>query len=251
MTYPAGIDISVQVGPEQSGILTPEALAFVAELARKFEPVRVSLLQSRVQRQAELDAGKLPDFLAATAAVRNGDWTIDPVPAELQDRRVELTGPAERKMLINGLNAGAQVYMADMEDSMTPTWPNVMDAQINLRDAVNRTISHVSQSGKHYRLNKEVAVMFMRPRGWHMVEKHLTVDGKPVSASLFDFGLYYFHNAKTLLRAVFLPAQDGKPSRGQVVERCLHPCPGTSRHRARNGQGDRAGRDHTGRFRDG
>jgi malate synthase len=199
MTYPAGIDISVQVGPEQSGILTPEALAFVAELARKFEPVRVSLLQSRVQRQAELDAGKLPDFLAATAAVRNGDWTIDPVPAELQDRRVELTGPAERKMLINGLNAGAQVYMADMEDSMTPTWPNVMDAQINLRDAVNRTISHVSQSGKHYRLNKEVAVMFMRPRGWHMVEKHLTVDGKPVSASLFDFGLYYFHNAKTLL----------------------------------------------------
>ena len=199
MTYPAGIDISVRVSPEQSAILTPEALTFVAELARKFEPVRLSLLHSRVQRQAELDAGKLPDFLAETAAVRNSEWTIEPVPAELQDRRVELTGPAERKMLINGLNAGAQVYMADMEDSMTPTWPNVMDAQINLRDAVNRTISHVSPSGKHYRLNKKVAVMFMRPRGWHMVEKHLTVDGKPVSASLFDFGLYFFHNAKTLL----------------------------------------------------
>ncbi|MBI3481048.1 MAG: malate synthase A [Nitrosomonadales bacterium] len=194
-----GIEIHVPVTTEQSGILTPDALAFVAELARKFEPVRQSLLQRRVLRQAEWDCGRLPDFLAETAAVRSGAWTIAPVPAELQDRRVELTGPAERKMLINGLNAGAKVYLADLEDSMTPTWHNVIEAQINLRDAVNRTIRHVNPDGKTYRLNDKIAVLFMRPRGWHMVEKHMTVDGKPVSASLFDFGLYFFHNAQVML----------------------------------------------------
>ena len=199
MTYPAGINISVPVEPEQSGILTSEALAFIAELSRKFEPVRLSLLERRKQRQAELDAGKLFDFLDETTSVRNGDWTIDPVPAELLDRRVEITGPAERKMLINGLNAGASVYMADLEDSMTPTWHNVIDGQINLRDAVNRTIKHINPDGKTYHLNETTAVLFVRPRGWHMVEKHMTVDGKPVSGSLFDFGLYFFHNAKTLL----------------------------------------------------
>ena len=147
MTYPAGIDIDAAVTHEQSGILTSGALAFVAELARKFEPERLSLLKRRAQRQAELDAGRLPDFLPETAAVRNGDWTIAAVPAELSDRRVEITGPAERKMLINGLNAGASVYMADLEDSMTPSWHNVIDAQINLRDAVNRTIKS-RQSGR-------------------------------------------------------------------------------------------------------
>jgi malate synthase len=199
MIYPAGINISSTLTPEQSGILTPEALVFIAELARKFGPVRLSLLEGRVKRQAELDAGKLPDFLAGTAAVRNGDWTIAAVPAELSDRRVEITGPAERKMLINGLNAGASVYMADLEDSITPTWSNVLDAQINLRDAVTRTIQHVNPDGKTYRLNAKTAVLFVRPRGWHLAEKHMTVDGKPVSASLFDFGLYFFHNAKALL----------------------------------------------------
>jgi malate synthase len=199
MTYPAGIDIDAAVTHEQSGILTSAALAFVAELARKFEPERLSLLKRRMQRQAELDAGKLPDFLPETAAVRNADWTIAAVPAELSDRRVEITGPAERKMLINGLNAGASVYMADMEDSMTPSWHNVIDAQINLRDAVTRTIKHVNPDGKTYHLHDKVSVLFMRPRGWHMVEKHVTVDGKPVSASLFDFGLYFFHNAQALL----------------------------------------------------
>jgi malate synthase len=199
MTYPSGINITASVTQEQSVILTTEALAFIAELARKFEPVRRSLLERRVRRQAELDAGKLPDFLAETAAVRNGDWTIAAVPAELSDRRVEITGPAERKMLINGLNAGASVYMADMEDSMTPTWHNVIEAQINLRDAITRTIKHVSPSGKTYQLNEKISVLFVRPRGWHMVEKHITVDGKPVSASLFDFGLYFFHNARALL----------------------------------------------------
>jgi malate synthase len=199
MTYPAGIDINTKGTPGQTSILTPEALAFIAELARKFEPVRLSLLESRVQRQTELDAGKYPGFLAETAAVRNGDWTIASVPDELQDRRVEITGPAERKMLINGLNAGANVYMADLEDSMTPTWANVIDAQINLRDAVKRTIKHVNPDGKTYQLNEKTAVLFVRPRGWHMTEKHVMVDGRPVSASMFDFGLYFFHNAKALL----------------------------------------------------
>jgi malate synthase len=199
MTYPAGINISVPVTPEQSAILTPEALGFIAGLARKFGAERLSLLERRVKRQAELEAGRLPDFLAETASVRNGDWLISPVPAELQDRRVEITGPAERKMLINGLNAGASVYMADLEDSMTPTWHNVIEAQVNLRDAVNRTITHVNPDGKTYRLNEKTSVLFVRPRGWHMLEKHMTVDGKPVSGSLFDFGLYFFHNAKALL----------------------------------------------------
>jgi len=199
MKYSEGINITAPVTPEQAAILTSEALAFIAELARKFGPVRQSLLERRMQRQAELDAGKLPDFLAETASVRNSDWIIAPVPAELLDRRVELTGPAERKMLINGLNAGAKVYLADLEDSMTPVWHNVVEAQVNLRDAVARTIQHVNPDGKTYRLHEKVSVMFVRPRGWHMVEKHLLVDGKPVSASLFDFGLYFFHNAKALL----------------------------------------------------
>lgn len=199
MTYPPGIDIVATVVPEQTGILTKEALTFIGELARKFEPVRQSLLQKREQRQMELDAGKYPDFLAETAAVRNGDWSVAPVPEELQDRRVEITGPAERKMLINGLNAGANVYMADLEDSMTPIWSNVIEAQINLRDAVRRTIMHVNPDGKTYQLNERTAVLFVRPRGWHMTEKHMMVDGHPVSASLFDFGLYFFHNAKELL----------------------------------------------------
>jgi malate synthase len=199
MTYPAGINISVPVSPEQSGILTTEALTFIAELARKFGPVRASLLELRVKRLAELEAGKQFDFLEETISVRKEDWSVAQVPAELLDRRVEITGPAERKMLINGLNAGAQVYMADLEDSMTPTWNNVIDGQINLRDAVTRTIKHVNPDGKTYQLNEKISVLFVRPRGWHMVEKHVTVDGKPVSASLFDFGLYFFHNAKALL----------------------------------------------------
>ncbi len=199
MTYPAGIAISASVTPEQASILAPEALAFVAELARKFGPVRQTLLEYRVKRQTELESGKLFDFLDETASVRKGDWSIAPVHAELTDRRVEITGPAERKMLINGLNAGARVYMADLEDSMTPNWHNVIEGQINLRDAVNRTIMHVNPDGRTYRLNKKTSVLFVRPRGWHMVEKHVTVDGKPVSASLFDFGLYFFHNAKALL----------------------------------------------------
>lgn len=199
MNYPAGINITISSMPEQTAVLTPEATGFIAELARKFESVRLSVLANRVTRQAELDAGRMPDFLAETESVRRGDWVVAPVPAELQDRRVEITGPAERKMLINGLNAGARVYLADLEDSMTPTWSNVIEAQINLHDAVTKTIQYVNPNGKTYQLNEKTSVLFVRPRGWHMVEKHMTVDGRPVSASLFDFGLYFFHNAAALM----------------------------------------------------
>ena len=199
MSYTIGTNIIVPVTQEQAVILTKEAQVFIADLSRKFESTRQSLLQNRVLRQKELDAGKYPDFLPETSAVRSSEWSIAPVSHELQDRRVEITGPAERKMLINGLNAGANVYMADLEDSMTPTWANVMEAQINLRDAVRRTIKHVNPDGKTYQLNEKTSVLFVRPRGWHMNEKHVQVDGKPISASLFDFGLYFFHNAKELL----------------------------------------------------
>ncbi len=199
MTYPEGISVSVQPDSEQAAILTTEALGFIAGLARNFETQRRALLKRRVKRQAELEAGKLPNFLPETADVRNGGWHISPVATDLLDRRVEITGPAERKMLINGLNAGAQVYMADLEDSMTPTWHNVVEAQINLRDAVSRTIKYVSPEGKTYQLKQNTSVLFVRPRGWHMTEKHVLVDGQPVSASLFDFGLYFFHNAQALV----------------------------------------------------
>ncbi len=199
MIAQSGISFSSQFTAEQSAILNPQAVAFIVALAHKFEPVRQSLLANRVTRQAELEAGRMPDFLAETAAVRAGDWTISPVPEELLDRRVEITGPAERKMLINGLNSGARVYLADLEDSMTPTWSNVIDAQINLRDAINRSIVHVNPDGKTYQLKDKIAVLFVRPRGWHMVEKHMLLEGMPISASLFDFALYFFHNAAALL----------------------------------------------------
>ena len=196
---PAGISLRAKVPDEYTGVLTPEALDFVAGLARTFEPERQQLLIRRVERQAQLDQGIKPDFLPETRSVRESDWVIAPVPAEIQDRRVEITGPVDRKMIINALNSGANVFLADLEDSLTPTWDNVILGQINLQDAVRRTISFDSPEGKHYALNKTTAVLFMRPRGWHLIEKHILVDGTPVSASLFDFGLYIFHNAKALL----------------------------------------------------
>ncbi|MBE3565526.1 MAG: malate synthase A, partial [Thermogemmatispora sp.] len=198
-SYPDGLEIKAPVPPEYAEILTPEALHFVVTLVREFGGRREELLRKRVERQAEIDAGKLPDFLPETAHIREGDWTINPVPADLQDRRVEITGPAERKMIINALNSGARVYMADFEDALTPTWANLVQGQINLRDAVRRTISYVSPEGKHYRLNEQIATLLVRPRGWHLPEKHVLLDGKPISGSLFDFGLYFFHNAHALL----------------------------------------------------
>jgi malate synthase len=184
--------------PEYAQILTPAALAFVAKLHRKFEPRRQELLARRAARQKEFDAGRLPDFLAETAQVRAGDWQVAPQPKDLLDRRVEITGPTDRKMVINALNCGASTFMADFEDANCPTWHNMIDGQINLRDAVRRTISF-EQGGKQYRLNEKTAVLIPRPRGWHLDEKHLSVDGKPVAGGIFDFALFFFHNANELI----------------------------------------------------
>ena len=196
---PAGVEIRAAVTPEFSAILTPQALAFVAKLARKFEPRRRELMAARALRQAEFDAGKLPDFLAETKALRAADWTVAVAPRDLQDRRVEITGPTDRKMVINALNSGANVFMADFEDSNTPTWENMIEGQLNLREAVHRTIRLVSPEGKRYELNEKTATLLVRPRGWHLLESHLHIDGAPVAAAIFDFGLYFFHNAKALL----------------------------------------------------
>lgn len=197
--FPEGVEVTGKVTPEFREILTEDALAFVAKLARAFEDRRVELLELREKRQAELDAGKLPDFLPETEHIRNSDWTVGKVPDDLQDRRVEITGPVDRKMIINALNSGAKVFMADFEDANSPTWENNIQGHINLRDAVNRTITFTSPEGKHYKLNDEIATLLVRPRGWHLVEKHVLVDGRPVSGSIFDFGLYFYHNAKTLI----------------------------------------------------
>ena len=179
-------------------ILSDEAKSFVAELARRFGPRRVELLDRRKARTQRLLAGELPDFLPETADVRAGDWRISPVPEYLQDRRVEITGPVDRKMIINALNSGANVFMADFEDANSPTWTNNIDGQRNLFDAVRKTITFSSPEGKEYKLNPKHATLFVRPRGWHLVEKHALIDGAPVSGSLFDFGLYFFHNAAAL-----------------------------------------------------
>jgi malate synthase len=178
-------------------VLSDAALAFVGDLERRFGARRRELLAMRKERQARLDAGDTPDFLASTAGVRAGDWKVSPVPARLLDRRVEITGPTDRKMVINALNSGACVFMADFEDSLAPTWHNVVDGQKNLAEAVRRTIGFTdAASGKSYRLVDEPAILFVRPRGWHLDEKNVTLDGQRVSASLFDFGLFFFHNAK-------------------------------------------------------
>jgi malate synthase len=186
--------ILAPLAPGYDEILTDEAMQFVAELARRFGPHIEELLQARVGRQAEIDAGKMPDFLPQTRQIRESEWRVGEIPADLNDRRVEITGPVDRKMVINALNSGAKVFMADFEDSLTPTWDNVVQGQINLRDAVRRTIGFTSPEGKQYQLNEKVATLIVRPRGWHLVEKHVEVDGKPVPGGLFDFGLYLFHN---------------------------------------------------------
>jgi malate synthase len=190
---PSGIEVLGHAGEAGTRILTPEALAFVAELQREFDPTRSELLAARAERQARIAAGELPDFLASTRAVREDpDWRVAPAPRDLLDRRVEITGPVDRKMVINALNSGAQMFMADFEDSNSPTWQNCVEGQANLIDAVDRTIS-LDTGEKQYRLQDEIATLVVRPRGWHLYEKHLLVDGEPVSASLFDFGLHLFH----------------------------------------------------------
>ncbi|MCB1767896.1 MAG: malate synthase A, partial [Candidatus Competibacteraceae bacterium] len=182
-------------------IITPQAMRLVTELQQRFNPRRLELLAARQKRQAAIDAGALPDFLPDTAAIRNADWRIAPVPADLQDRRVEITGPVERKMMINALNSAALAFMADCEDSCAPTWDNIVQGQQNLKDAVDRTISYIDPvSQKHYRLNDRTATLIVRPRGWHLVEKHICIDGQPVSASLFDFAVYLANNHESLAR---------------------------------------------------
>ena len=180
-------------------ILSQKALALVEKLHRQFQPARQTLLKRRTERQAEFDAGALPEFLPETETVRKGDWKVAATPADLQQRWVEITGPVERKMMINALNSGADVFMADFEDSLSPTWSNVVFGQANLIDAVRRRIEFASPEGKVYRLNATIATLLVRPRGWHLEEKHIAVDDEPVSASLFDFGLYFFHNARERL----------------------------------------------------
>ncbi len=195
-----GISIAGKVTEEFATVLTPDAVRFVADLHRAFRSRRTELLAARGERQKRLDAGEMPDFLPGTKQVREGDWRVAPIPADLQDRRIEITGPVDRKMVINALNSGSSCYMADFEDSHSPTWEGTLHGQINLRDAIDGTIEYVQpDSGKHYRLNPQVATLLVRPRGWHLVEKHVQVNGEPISASLFDFGLFFFHNAQKLI----------------------------------------------------
>jgi malate synthase len=200
LDLPEGVSIDGVINSDFEKVLTREAIAFVADLQRRFNLRREELLAARVERQKRLDGGEKPDFLPETAKIRESDWTVAPLPQDILDRRVEITGPVDRKMIINALNCGANVFMADFEDASTPTWTNMIDGQFNLASAVHREIDYVDpQSGREYRLNDQTAVLFVRPRGWHLPEKHMTVDGVPMSGALFDFGLYFFHNAKELL----------------------------------------------------
>jgi malate synthase len=196
-----GVELRAPVEGRAEDVLTQEALEFVAELHRRFNAVREQLLRARAERQERLDAGEQPDFLAETREVRESDWQVAPVPLDLRDRRVEITGPVERKMMINALNSGARCFMADFEDANSPTWTNCVDGQANLIDAIERTIELTTPEGKEYWLQDETAVLIVRPRGWHLPERHVLVDGQPISASLFDFGLYLFHCARPQLEA--------------------------------------------------
>jgi malate synthase len=195
-----GVEVLAPVSERHAEILTPEALAFIVDLQQTFNVRRKELLAARKERQKRLDAGEKPDFLPETKKIRESEWTVAPIPKDILDRRVEITGPVDRKMIINALNSGAKVFMADFEDSSTPTWNNLLDGHINLRDAIRRTITFSDPaSGKDYKLNNETAVLFVRARGWHLEERHILVDGEPMSGSIFDFGLYFYHNAKELL----------------------------------------------------
>lgn len=194
-----GVEVRGKWGPRYEEILNEASAAFLADLHRRFNPHRLQLLKRREERQARFDAGELPDFLPETKHIREGDWKVAPIPKDLLDRRVEITGPVDRKMIINALNSGAKVFMADFEDATSPTWANQIEGQINLRDRWADKIDFTdSQSGKTYKLIDKPAVLLVRPRGWHLPEEHFTVDGEPMSGALFDFGLYFFTNAKTL-----------------------------------------------------
>jgi malate synthase len=196
--FPKGVTFTDRTRPGYDRVLTPEAVAFVAKLHRNFEDRRRALIKARAERQKLFDKGALPDFLPETRAIREGKWTVASIPDDLQDRRVEITGPTDRKMVINALNSGARVFMTDFEDSNSPTWDNMIQGQINLMDRWANKIDFTEpQSGKSYKLGKKPAVLLVRPRGWHLLEEHVHVDGAPVSGALFDFGMYFFHNARS------------------------------------------------------
>ena len=194
LTLPQGMTINAPITAEYASILTPAALTFVADLHRQFETRRADLMAQRVKRQAQLDAGHLPDFLPETADIRAGDWRVAAQPADLLNRQVEITGPVERKMMINAFNSGANSFMVDFEDSNCPNWHNQIQGQINVKAAYRRELTYTSETGKYYEMNAEVATLNIRPRGWHLMESHVLVDGQPVSGALFDFGLAFFHN---------------------------------------------------------
>ncbi|MBV1706619.1 MAG: malate synthase A [Hyphomicrobiales bacterium] len=210
----AEVKVHGNTAPRQSEILTPAALAFLGKLHRKFDARRLALLAARAERQKLFDAGERPDFLSATKSVREGKWTIAPLPHDLIDRRVEITGPVDRKMIVNALNSGAHVFMADFEDATSPVWANMIEGQANLKDRWTGKINFVdAQSGKAYALKDKVALLMVRPRGWHLTERHVTVDDERMSGALFDFGLYAFHNAKAMIAqgatvAFYLPKME-------------------------------------------
>ena len=253
---PPGVTLGGSRVAGSEEILTPDALEFLAQLHRAFEPVRTALLERRLERQAEIDAGASLGLLPNTAAVRaDPNWRVAEAPPDLLDRRVEITGPAEPKMIINALNSGARAFMADFEDSLSPTWENVVGGQAALRDAVRGTLAFTSPEGKSYRLGDRPATLLVRPRGWHLPERHVRVDGQPISASLFDFGLYAFHNARERLRRgtglyLYLP-EAPVPRRGPPLERRLRPGPGRPGRPAGHRPGNRADRDDPRRVRDG
>ncbi|HKN79975.1 MAG TPA: malate synthase A [Actinomycetota bacterium] len=214
MTHPDGVEVLGPTEPRFDEILTEEALAFVAGLQREFGGRRAELLDARVERQARLDDGERPGFVEATRSIREADWRVAPAPPDLRDRRVEITGPTDRKMVINALNSGARCFMADLEDANAPTWSNMIEGQVNLADAVRRTIQLTGPDRREYRLKEQPATLLVRPRGWHLPERHLVVDGAPMSGSLFDFGLAFFHNAREQLERgtgpyFYLPKLEG------------------------------------------
>ena len=237
MSTGAATSVSV-LAADEAGVLTPEALELVAALEREFGERRSKLLRARAERQERISAGEAPTFLEETRELREGDWQVAPVPRDLQDRRVEITGPAgDRKMVINAFNSGARIYMSDFEDANSPTWANVVGGQQNLTDAIERTIS-VESGEKSYRLGDEVAVLLVRPRGWHLLEKHVELDGAPVSASLFDFGIYLQRNAERLLEREAGRTSTSRSSRATT----RHGSGTTSSCSRRSGSGSPSGR---------
>ena len=233
----------------EQDVLTDDAVEFLTELEREFGPRRRELLAARQARAERLRDGELPDFLAETKSVREGDWRVEPVPAEIQDRRVEITGPVDRKMVINALNSGAKMFMADFEDSNSPTWQNCIEGQVNLTDALERTIS-LDTGEKQYSLNDEIATLLVRPRGWHLDERHFEVDGAPISASLFDFGLYFLRNHDRGGRFFYLPKLESHLE-ARLWNDVFVWAQDRARRAARNDQGDRLDRDDPRRLRDG